>query len=94
VIAADAVVAPVPPYAIPIVLAFQIPVVNAPTPVRLEFTTVLPTEPFLYFDETGLSFIKNSQNLNKNIQIDFLKGKLGWRLRRSQHESNLKKVRA
>ena len=60
--------------------------------LNLKFTTVLPTEPFLYFDETGLSFIKNSQNLNKNIQIDFLKGKLGWRLRRSQHESNLKKA--
>ena len=41
-IAADAVVAPVPPYAIPIVLAFQIPLVNRPTLVRLEFTTVLP----------------------------------------------------
>ena len=37
--------------------------------LNLKFTTELPTEPFLYFDETGLSFIKNSQNLNKDYSI-------------------------
>ena len=41
--AALAVVAPVPPCAIPIVVPFQVPVVNVPTDVRLDDTTLGPS---------------------------------------------------
>ena len=41
--AALEVVAPVPPYAISIVLPFQVPVVSVPTDVRLDDTTLGPS---------------------------------------------------
>ena len=59
---------------------------------NFEMSSVIPDKPFLHYDESGLSFIMDPHDLNKRNQIDFLKGKLGWRLKRSQHESNLKKA--
>ena len=59
---------------------------------NFEMSSVIPDKPFLHYDESGLSFIVDPQDLKKRNQIDFLKGKLGWRLKRSQHESNLKKA--
>ena len=31
-------------------------------------------------------------HIRSKIHVDFLKGKVGWRIKRSQHESNLKKA--
>ena len=47
---------------------------------------------YLIYDKKGLSFIKNAINPKEIIYIDFLKGKLGWRIKRAQHEGNLKKA--
>ena len=47
---------------------------------------------YLIYDTKGLSFIQDAVNSRQLIYIDFLKGKLGWRIKRAQHESNLKKA--
>ena len=52
----------------------------------------IPSEPYLKYDEKGLSFIKDPNNPREYIHIDYLKGRAGWRLNRSNHESNLKKA--
>ena len=52
----------------------------------------IPSEPYLKYDEKGLSFIKDPHNPREFIHIDYLKGKAGWRLNRSNHESSLKKA--
>ena len=52
----------------------------------------IPSEPYLKYDEKGLSFIKDPHNPREFIHIDYLKGRAGWRLNRSNHESNLKKA--
>ena len=54
--------------------------------------TETPTnEPFFVFKENGLNFIFNSDNA-KSLHVDFLKGAMGWRLKRSDHEKLLKKT--
>ena len=42
-------------------------------------------KPFFVFKENGLNFIFNSDNA-KSLHIDFLKGAMGWRLKRSGTE--------
>ena len=52
-----------------------------------------PNKPhYLIYDSNGLSFIKDSKNPREILHINFLKGALGWRMKRVQHESNLKKA--
>jgi 16S rRNA (guanine1516-N2)-methyltransferase len=48
-------------------------------------------EPFFIFKQNGLNFIFNSDN-SKSLHVDFLKGSMGWRLKRSDHEKLLKKT--
>ena len=48
-------------------------------------------KPFFIFQEDGLHFAKDSTE-NKLLHIDFLKGSLGWRLKRRDHETLLKKA--
>ena len=58
----------------------------------LKINHQIPSEPYLKYDEKGLSFIKDPNNPREYIHIDYLKGRAGWRLNRSNHESNLKKA--
>ena len=51
-----------------------------------------PEQPsFFMYKENGLHFVINSPQ-KKFIHIDFLKGQVGWRLKRTDHETLLKKV--
>lgn len=50
------------------------------------------TKNYLIYDTNGLSFILGSNNTTKLINVNFMRGKLGWRLKRADHESNLKKA--
>ena len=52
----------------------------------------IPVEPHLQYDSDGLALITDPLNIRSKIHVDFLKGKVGWRIKRSQHESNLKKA--
>ena len=47
---------------------------------------------YFIYDSKGLSFIINADNPKKFLNVDFLTGKLGWRIKRAEHESNLKKA--
>jgi len=47
---------------------------------------------YFIYDSNGLSFVKNSSNPNEILNIDFLKGSLGWRIKRANHERILKKA--
>ena len=59
----------------------------------LEIIDTAPTSKYYFtYDKNGLSFIKDSQNPKEVLNVNFLKGKLGWRLKRTNHESNLKKA--
>ena len=59
----------------------------------LEIVNIIPLSKYYFtYDEGGLSFIKDSQNPKEILNVNFLKGKLGWRLKRTNHESNLKKA--
>jgi len=46
---------------------------------------------FFIYKENGLHFVINSPQ-KKLIHIDFLKGQMGWRLKRTDHETSLKKA--
>lgn len=46
---------------------------------------------FFLYRENGLNFFSNSIH-SKPLHIDFLKGSMGWRLKRSDHETLLKKA--
>ena len=48
-------------------------------------------KPYFVFHEGGLHFAKDSTE-NKLLHVDFLKGSLGWRLKRRDHEALLKKA--
>ena len=53
---------------------------------------IYPEEPtFFIYKESGLHFVINSPQ-KKLIHIDFLKGQMGWRLKRTDHETLLKKA--
>ena len=61
--------------------------------LELDSVTTLPTnESYFQYDKDGLSFVVDSSNPRSLLHVDFLKGKLGWRLKRAQHEGNLKKA--
>ena len=47
---------------------------------------------YFMYDSTGLSFVKDSSKPKEILHIDFLKGSLGWRMKRASHERNLKKA--
>ncbi|MBL32943.1 MAG: hypothetical protein CMD79_03585 [Gammaproteobacteria bacterium] len=50
------------------------------------------TKNYFIYDTNGLSFILGSNNTTKLINVNFMSGKLGWRLKRADHEGNLKKA--
>ena len=61
--------------------------------LELDLVTTLPTnKSYFQYDKDGLSFVGDSSNSRGLLHVDFLKGKLGWRLKRAQHEGNLKKA--
>ena len=60
---------------------------------ELEKVTDKPTtNNYFVYDTNGLSFVKDSINPKEVLHIDFLKGTLGWRLKRVNHERNLRKA--
>jgi 16S rRNA (guanine1516-N2)-methyltransferase len=60
---------------------------------KLEKVTDKPTSNnYFVYDKNGLSFVKDSLNPKEVLHVDFLKGTLGWRLKRVNHESNLRKA--
>ena len=60
---------------------------------ELEKVTDKPTtNNYFVYDTNGLSFVKDSTNPKEVLHIDFLKGTLGWRLKRVNHEINLRKA--
>lgn len=67
-------------------------VANIQKSFGLNVVNEIPTnKPFFVFKENGLNFIFDSDNA-KSFHIDFLKGAMGWRLKRSDHEKLLKKT--
>jgi len=46
---------------------------------------------FVGFDERGFYFIEDATNLLNILHVDFLSGPMGWRLKRADHETLLKK---
>ena len=46
---------------------------------------------FFIYKDNGLHFVINSEQ-NKDLHLDFLKGQMGWRLKRADHETLLKKA--
>jgi len=40
----------------------------------------------------GLHFTKDSTNLSSSLHVDFLSGPMGWRLKRTDHETSIKKA--
>ena len=58
----------------------------------IKVLTELPvSKPFFSYRENGLNFFSDINN-PKPLHIDFLKGSMGWRLKRSDHETLLKKA--
>ena len=47
---------------------------------------------FLQYGLNGLSFVKDLNNSQQILHVDFSKGSLGWRIKRAQHEINIKKA--
>ena len=60
---------------------------------KLEKVTDKPSaNNYFVYDTNGLSFVKDSENPKEVLHVDFLKGTLGWRLKRVNHERNLRKA--
>ena len=60
---------------------------------KLEKVTDKPSaNNYFVYDTNGLSFVKDSINPKEVLHVDFLKGALGWRLKRVNHERNLRKA--
>ena len=60
---------------------------------KLEKVTDKPSaNNYFIYDSNGLSFVKDSINPKEVLHVDFLSGTLGWRLKRVNHERNLKKA--
>ena len=47
---------------------------------------------FIDLRKNGLHFTKDSTNLSNSLHVDFLSGSMGWRLKRTEHETSLKKA--
>ncbi|MFL2710553.1 MAG: class I SAM-dependent methyltransferase [Gammaproteobacteria bacterium] len=61
--------------------------------LKAEITFDIPkNKSYLFYDKDGLSYIKDASFPRERLHVDFLKGKLAWRIKRSQHEGNLKKA--
>ena len=59
----------------------------------LEIVNIIPSSKYYFtYDTNGLSFVKDSKKPKQILNVNFLKGKLGWRLKRANHETNLKKA--
>ena len=59
---------------------------------NIKVLTELPvSKSFFSYRENGLNFFSDINN-PKPLHIDFLKGSMGWRLKRSDHETLLKKA--
>ena len=60
---------------------------------KLEKVTDKPSaNNYFVYDSNGLSFVKDSINPKEILHVDFLSGTLGWRLKRVNHERNLRKA--
>ena len=60
---------------------------------KLEKVTDKPSaNNYFVYDSNGLSFVKDSVNPKEVLHVDFLNGTLGWRLKRVNHERNLRKA--
>ena len=60
---------------------------------KLEKVTDKPSaNNYFVYDSNGLSFVKDSINPKEVLHVDFLSGTLGWRLKRVNHERNLRKA--
>ena len=60
---------------------------------HIEIVNTIPLSKYYFiYDKKGLSFLNDSQKPKETLNVNFLKGKLGWRLQRASHESNLKKA--
>ena len=60
---------------------------------KLEKVTDKPSaNNYFVYDSNGLSFVKDSINPKEVLHVDFLSGALGWRLKRVNHERNLRKA--
>ena len=59
----------------------------------IEIVNIIPSSKYYFtYDTNGLSFVKDSKKPKQILNVNFLKGKLGWRLKRANHETNLKKA--
>ena len=47
---------------------------------------------FIDLRMNGLHFTKDSTNLSSSLHVDFLSGSMGWRLKRTEHETSIKKA--
>ena len=47
---------------------------------------------FIDLRMNGLHFTKDSTNLLSSLHVDFLSGPMGWRLKRTEHETSIKKA--
>ena len=47
---------------------------------------------FIDLRMNGLHFTKDSTNLSSSLHVDFLSGPMGWRLKRTEHETSIKKA--
>ena len=60
---------------------------------KLEKVEDIPTADYYFiYDLNGLSFVEDSSNPKNALHVDFLKGSLGWRLKRINHERHLRKA--
>ena len=60
---------------------------------EIEIISKAPTcDTYFTYDSKGLSFICNADNPKNFLNVNFLTGKLGWRIKRADHEGNLKKA--
>ena len=60
---------------------------------ELKFVSEIPNSSYYFiYDTEGLSFIKDSNYPKEVLHVDFLTGTLGWRMKRANHERNIKKA--
>ena len=66
---------------------------NISNEFNLDIASAIPLSKYYFkYDKNGLSFIRDSKNPKETLNVNFLKGKLGWRLKRVNHETKLKKA--
>ena len=61
--------------------------------LNMKVVNQIPTSgSFIDLRKNGLHFTKDSSNLSSFLHVDFLSGSMGWRLKRTEHETSLKKA--